>query len=104
MAWQESTVEAQRAAFLTLGLAEGANVSALCRRFGISPKTGHRWLRRAREAVAAGEPPELADRSSRPRASPGRTGPAVGAAVVALRDAHPSWGGRKLRWVLGREG
>ena len=104
MAWQESTVEAQRAAFLTLGLAEGANVSALCRRFGISRKTGHRWLRRAREAVAAGEPPEPADRSSRPRASPGRTGPAVEAAVVARRDAHPSWGGRKLRWVLGREG
>ena len=42
MAWQESTVEAQRAAFLTLGLAEGANVSAVCRRFGIGRKTGHR--------------------------------------------------------------
>ena len=104
MAWQESTVDEQRARFLTLGLAEGTNVSALCRQFGISRETGHKWLRRAREATASGEPLDLADRSRQPRASPERTPPAVEAAVVALRDAHPAWGGRKLAVLLEREG
>ena len=104
MAWQESTVEERRAAFLALALAEGANVSALCRAFGVSRKTGHKWLARARAAAAAGAPPEVADRASRPRSSPGRTPPATEAAVVALRDAHPTWGGRTLRLVLLREG
>ena len=104
MPWQESTVEAQRERFAALALTEGANLSALCRQFGVSRPTGRQWRERAREAVAAGEPPELADRSRRPRASPGRTPPAVEAAVVARRDAHPAWGGRKRVPVLEREG
>jgi transposase InsO family protein len=79
-----------RAEFVALASAAGANRRELCRRFGISPTTGYRWLGRA----AAGE--ELADRSRRPRTSPGRTAAGVEAAVVALRDAHPTWGGRKL--------
>jgi transposase InsO family protein len=66
-------------------------VAELCRRYGISRTTGYRWLARA----AAGEP--LSDRSSRPRRSPGQTAPELEAAVLALREAHPTWGGRKLR-------
>jgi transposase InsO family protein len=38
-----------------------------------------------------------ADRSRRPHASPSRTAAAVETAVLSLRDAHPAWGGRKLR-------
>lgn len=38
----------------------------------------------------------LADRSRRPHASPHQTAPALEHAVVALRQAHPCWGGRKL--------
>jgi transposase len=80
-----------RAAFSKLALAEGANVSALCRRFGISRKTGYKWL--GRVAAGAG----VADRSRRPRVSPERTAPASEGAVVALRARHPTWGGRKIR-------
>ena len=100
MSWQESTVSEQRERFVVQASAEGANLSALCRAFGISRPTGYKWLARAAE----GKGPGLADRPSRPRASPGRTGPAMEAAVVALRDAHPAWGGRKLRRVLLRQG
>jgi transposase InsO family protein len=70
----------------------GANVAELCRRFGVSRKTGYKWLGR----FAAQGPVGLADQSRRPRASPGRTSPETEAAVLALRERHPTWGGRKL--------
>ncbi|HTR84816.1 MAG TPA: helix-turn-helix domain-containing protein, partial [Reyranella sp.] len=46
---------------------EGANLRELCRRFGIHPDTGYKWLKRWR----AGE--VLAERSRRPHESPSRT-------------------------------
>jgi transposase InsO family protein len=69
----------------------------LCRRFGISRKTGYKWLGRA---AAGGDAPlagRLADRSRRPAASPARTGEAVERLVADLRAAHPAWGARKLK-------
>ena len=81
-----------RAEFVMLAGQEGANVRALCRGYGISAQTGYKWLARA-----ALDPEErFADRSRRPRSSPRRTPAEVEAKVVALRCAHPRWGGRKL--------
>ena len=93
MPWREASAVSLREEFVALAGQEGANVRELCRRAGISPTTGYKWLGRARAGGAAG----LADRPRRPRASPGRTPPAVEAAVLAQRDAHPAWGPRKLR-------
>jgi transposase InsO family protein len=82
-----------RLEFVTLATVEGANVRELCRRFGISPKTGYKWIARYRE----GTPDGLSDRSRRPAASPDRCPDTVVDAVLLLRDMHPTWGGRKLR-------
>lgn len=79
--------------FVRLVAAPGANVRALCRRFGVSPTTGHKWLARYRAAGPAG----LAEASRRPHASPARCASGIEEAVVALRVAHPVWGGRKIR-------
>ena len=93
MPWHEVSAMSLRLEFVTLAAADGANVRQLCRRFGISPKTGYKWLARYRAGGAAG----LADRSRRPAATPGATPAAVERAVLDLRDRHPAWGGRKLR-------
>lgn len=98
MPWQERTVMSERQEFVTLAQQEGATIAAVCRQFGISRKTGYKWLARA----AAGET-SCADRSRRPHTSPRRTPPAVEAAVLAKRAAQPAWGGRKLHHVLARE-
>jgi transposase InsO family protein len=45
----------------------------------------------------------LADRSRRPKVSPGRIGAEIESAVLALRDEH-NWGARKIRRVLGNRG
>lgn len=95
MPWREVSVVEQRLEFVRLACCEGANRRELCRRFGISPQTGYRWLRRAEAAGA-----DLADRSCRPLRSPRRSSVAIEAAILAVRDAHPAWGARKIaRWL-----
>lgn len=93
VAWKVDSVVEQRQEFVALAAAEGANVSELCRRFGIARKTGYKWLARHRVLGAEG----LADRSRRPERSPERTAAEIEERVVALRKKHPAWGGRKLR-------
>jgi len=87
-----------RREFVLLTAHPDANRAQLCRRFGISRTTGYKWIARYRD----GGPDALADRSRRPAVSPHRTPPEVEVAVLAVRDAHPAWGGRKIRRVLQR--
>src|SRR5688572_25350296 len=99
MPWQERTVMTERLEFVAFAGQEGANIAALCRSFGISRKTGYKWLARA----ATGETP-WADRSRRPHTSPWRTTREMEERVLALRADHPAWGGRKLHHALARQG
>jgi transposase InsO family protein len=98
MSWG-SALERRRE-FVELAQAPGTNFSELCRRFGVSRSNGYKWL----ERYKAEGPSGLEERSRRPRTSPGRTSPEVEAQVVAVREQHPAWGGRKLRGVLANEG
>ena len=87
--------------FVELAGAAGANVRALCRRYGVSPTTGYKWLGRWRAAGAAG----LAERSRRPAGSPRRTPAAMEEAVLAVRaESNGAWGGRKIGRVLRDRG
>lgn len=98
MPWQEVSTMELRKEFTALALQEGANVRLLCRRFGISPTTGYKWLQRARAGQA------LTDRSRRPKHSPGQCPPETEAQVMALRREHPAWGARKLAHRLAAQG
>lgn len=95
MGWESATMEERRREFAGQALQPGANLSALYRRYGISRPTGVRW----RDRAAAGET-TFTDRSHRPQQSPRQTPAAVEERVLALRDAHPTWGGTKLRRTL----
>jgi len=96
MAIRGRSVVSLREEFCRLADQPGANVSALCRRFGTNRNSGYQWLRRWRSEGAEG----LKDRSRRPKSSPGRTAAELEAAVLAVRAEHPTWGGRKIRKVL----
>jgi transposase InsO family protein len=101
MPWREVSVIDQREEFVRLAMAEGANVSELSRRFGISRDKGYKWLRRYR----AGDRESLADRSRRPHRSPERTTAATEAEVLRIRAAsNNAWGARKIAKVMEREG
>lgn len=99
MPWKETTKMEQRLEFVMLADREGANVSALCRRFSISRQAGYKWLNRYRQHGKDG----LADRSRRPKHAPNQTPEPIEQVTCALRRAHPAWGGRKLRAVLLRQ-
>ena len=100
MPWKEATAMSLRSEFVQLARQEGANMSRLCRSFGIARKTGYKWLRRS---AFAREPAEsLTDRSRRPHYSPRRTPASVEEAVLEVRKHHPAWGGRKIRATLVR--
>jgi transposase InsO family protein len=92
MPWKESSIMSQRQEFVMLASVENANIRQLCRRFGISPTTGYKWLGRYQADGASG----LSDQSRRPHYSPTRTNAKVEQKVVQLRQKHPAWGGRKL--------
>lgn len=46
MPWQPRDLMSTQREFVQLALQEGANRRELCRRFGISPKTGYALLKR----------------------------------------------------------
>lgn len=100
MPWREVSVVSERAEFVRLAEAGVVSFAELCRRFGVSRQTGYVWLRRYRVEGAAG----LVDRSSRPRGHPATTPAEVEATVCATRRSFPSWGGRKIRGFLLRQG
>lgn len=97
MPWREVSKMDERREFVQLAMQEGANRRELCRRFGIHPDTGYKWLARASANV------ELADQSRRPHSSPGRTAAAIEQQVLTVRDAHPAWGARKIVRYLERD-
>ncbi len=99
MPWREVSLMDQRAEFVALVGQGGSTHVELCRRFGISPKTGYKWLKRA----AGGSADWAQDLSRRPHTTPGQTAAAVEAAVLSVRDAHPAWGARKIEAWLARE-
>lgn len=100
MAWKEMSLMSQRKEFVVLALQEDVNIRQLCRRFGISRKTGYKWILRFRQVGETG----LHDKSRRPNRSPRQTSTEVESAVLALRDKHVAWGGRKIHNRLLRLG
>ena len=85
-----------RSRFVLAATSPGANVSQLCREFGISRTNGYKWMRRFRLEGQAG----LEDRSRRPKTNCGIDGEIV-LRILELRRRH-AWGAKKLRSLLLR--
>jgi transposase len=84
-----------------LEVLDGASVTSVARRFGVSRQTVHVWLRRYAEEVGA---VNLEDRSSRPHGCPHQLPAVVEAGLLEVRDAHPGWGADRVRYQLERDG
>jgi putative transposase len=80
-------------------LKNGERMTDLCREFGISRKTGYKFLERFEQLSVVG----LTDQRRAPERIPHRTPEAVAREVVRLRKEHPTWGAKKLRVHLSRE-
>jgi transposase InsO family protein len=100
MPWTECTAMSQRQEFVMAAREGLVPIRHLCRQFGIGHSTAYKWLARF-EALG---PQGLQERSRRPRRLRCPTAPQVEQRVVAVRQAHPAWGGRKIRRRLQDQG
>ena len=73
------------------------NMAELSARYGISRKTGYKWLDRFDQSGREG----LGDRSRAPRRCPHKISNEVATLICEARRRHPSWGPDKLLDWLG---
>ena len=98
MPWRETSSMDQRLEFVREFATELFTMTELTAQYGISRKTGYKWVERY-DAEGA---PGLRNRSRRPHESPQATDAELVDALVALRQRHPRWGARKLLAVATR--
>jgi transposase InsO family protein/transposase-like protein len=97
MPWKECSVMEERLRFVAR-LLEGEAMSAVCREFGISRKTGYKIFTRYREHGLEA----LADRSRRPVRYANQLPGQVESLIVDCKRSKPHWGARKIRELLVR--
>jgi putative transposase len=99
MPWRDVRAMSQKLDFIEKAAASGANVAALCREYGISRQTGHKWIRRYQKHGYVG----LVEQSRRPVSSPLATGEEIVVSILELKERHPSFGPQKISLVLARK-
>jgi transposase InsO family protein len=94
MPWMERGVEMLREEFVIRSMQEDRNISALCKEYGISRKTGYKWIKRYQEIGC------LKDQSKRPKKSGSKTDERIEKLILDLRQKLPGWGARKIQAYL----
>lgn len=97
MPWESKTVENLRKEFV-LAASETKNFSALCREFGITRKTGYKWIERAKVSD------NFSDQSRAPKKVFNKTDPITENLILAVRFENPGWGGKTIHKVLLNQG
>ena len=96
MPWSGTQVIDERISF-AIACERGVwSVGQLSTAFGISRKTGYKWLDRYRHFGKAG----LEDRSRAPHRHPNAVPEAVVGLILDFRRKHPRWGPKKLKSLL----
>ena len=98
MPWREASPMDQRTQFIADHLRDVVSITELCELYGISRKTGYKWIDRYVRHGPAG----LEESSRRPRRSPNQTSEGIVSAILAARRRHPRWCGKKLLALLHR--
>jgi putative transposase len=90
----------ERLEFVKACLDRSEHIVRICDRFGISEKTGQKWLKRFRE----GGPDALDDRSHAPLTHQGKIAPDVRDRIIALKKKYPLYGPEKIHdWLVIHE-
>ena len=96
MGWKKTCAMDERMRFVMAVEERDEAFAAVCRRFGVSRKTGYKWLERYGDGGAE----NLVDRSRAPLHHPQALTEEIAERCVAVRHAHPSWGPVKVQaWL-----
>ena len=90
MPWKDTRPVEQRIKFIEARLSGEHSMVTLCRMFGISTKTGHKWWHRFEQEGMPG----LLDRSRAGHRHPNATAEDMVTLVIGARRRHPTWGPR----------
>lgn len=96
MPWRETDVLELRRQFISRWQLGDESISELCEEFGVSRKTGHKWLKRFKQGGSEG----LRDQHRRPRCFKDELPKEILCEVIRIRNWRPLWGGRKIRQYL----
>jgi putative transposase len=100
MPWRERSPVDLRTQFISEYIEGFCSMTELCCDYGISRKTGYKWVLRYEMRGPTG----LVDQSRRPHHSPRATDEAVRDMIVAARRRHPTWGaGKLIPWLTRRD-
>jgi putative transposase len=99
MPWKASSVMEEKLRFVFEYELGERSMSELCQQYEIARETGYVWLRRYRQAGAAG----LIEHSRAAHRHGNQTPEDLEQLVLERRQAHMRWGPRKLKWVLERD-
>jgi putative transposase len=101
MPWKTASALEERTRFLVEYLEDQLSVAELCRRFGISRKTAHKWIDRHATTGLAGLQERSHAAHTQPRAVPAE----VEEWILRGRTLFPSWGPKKLvAWARRESG
>jgi putative transposase len=81
MPWRHASPMDQRTQFIAEHLRGGRTITELCDDYGVSRKTGYKWIERYLRHGPAG----LEERSRRPRRSPNQTAEEIVTAILEAR-------------------
>src|SRR5216683_2320287 len=99
MPWKTSSVMEEKLRFVFEHQMGERSMRELCERYEISRETGYVWLRRYQQQGVEG----LKEKSRAAQRYPNQTAEEIEGMVLDLREAHMSWGPRKLKRVLERD-
>lgn len=99
MSWRSSSVIDERLSFIVDWQSAEWPMAELCRRYGVSRKTGYKLVARFRAEGLSG----LEDRSHARHHHPNATDAAMVETVLRARADHPHWGPKKLKAWLARK-
>lgn len=97
MPWKELSVVSEREIFVQR-LNAGEKMVDLCREYGVSRKTGYKFLKRFNDYGKSG----LSDQSRRPESFARSIAPCIKQRILEIKSEFPTWGAAKIRERLRR--
>ncbi len=100
MAWKMVLPMEERIRFILAVEQREYSIAELCRQYGISRKTGYKWIARYRADGLEG----MRERRRRPLHCPHKTSQQWVDRSIQQRLKHPRWGPKKIRIILQEQG
>jgi len=95
MPWKEADKMSLKKEFILKSFNREQTFTELCREYGISTKTGYKWLQRFLE----GGFPALKEQSRKPVSNSKETPEAISVELIRIKNLHKNWGASKILQV-----